>query len=231
MEDLYDEYNELHKLTVMHEESKETTRQSLATTRQIAARIRAKKAEIERREAAIANMSANQRRAWIRRVNRGAVWAGTAGAASALREVARESPAITAAIGGVVVGAGATATALAIGFGGSQPPPIAGPRPSVSIPAAQPSVRPTDTPESRQSPNRPRPERPPRAVVIPVRAEPSPRPERGRPKVPPVVPAPVPAPPEEAPPPVAAAESPHAPTCLADVRVLVVSARLFCGPA
>lgn len=165
-------------------------------------------------------------RAWIRRINRGAAWTGVIGTAGALREAARESPGITAAIGGVTVALGAGATALAIGIGGSQPPPGAGPRPSVSAPPIRPSTPPVAGPERPERPESRRPRTEPPRGGLPARVLPDVEPVRGLPKVPAAPPARPTPPPEMRQDPPAAVEPTH--TCVADVRVLALRIAVLC---
>jgi len=199
----------------------------MEATRQIEAKIGTVKAAIERVEAGDEELAALRRRAWMRRINRGAVWTGTVGAAGALREAVRESPGITAAVGGVTVALGAGVAALAIGIGGNQQPPTAGPRPSISAPVPQPSTPPTTG--QRPQPRRPRPEQPPRVVALPiVITPPAVKPALGLdgpPKAPSPSPA-QPAPPSEFQVPPTATKV--RPTCVANLRVITIDVRLLC---
>lgn len=223
MDDLYQQLNDLQTL---YQESKETTRESQRNTDRIAASINVTRAAIKAQEADNEQLAALERRAWMRRVNRGGVWAGTMAAAGAIREAAVNHTGATASIGIGALTIGAGAAALAIGISGSEPPPIAGARPTISIPAAQPSSPSTVRPE----PRRPESPRPPRVIAVPVRAEPLAQPERGGPpKAPPRT---TPAPPAQPEPPSGdqgssdAAETPAA--CIADIRVLAIGVRVLC---
>lgn len=181
-------------------------------------------------DSAIADSEALAQRRRFRVLNGGLIIAGVAGAAGAARTVVRESPGITASIaigGALAIGA----TILGPPFGGDgQSPSIAGPRPTISVPTAQPTAPPVEPRESRagtgrqvQQPDSPEPRRQIRTVRFDTPRTPS----RAVPPVPPVLPG---RGVEPTPPPGLTDQAPSEPepACVARVQALDLGVRLLC---
>lgn len=145
---------------------------------------------IERHKAEVAGLAPEERRRWIRDINRTAIWLGLLGAAHVLREAARRTPS-----GAATLAAGAVVAVPLVRGDSSQMEQS--PPPSVSIPAVRPpsppavqrpSAAPTGPGRSKPRPARPR--RPPQIIVLPTPTVPPPAVESileaaGHPKAPP----------------------------------------------
>lgn len=211
MQDIFDELRQL----------KDARARSRETIRQIDQMIAS-------REDQIAHLTALERRAWMRRINGGAVWATVAGAAGLLREAAKESPGVAIAASATVAVTAAAVLALPI-IGGDDRPAGAAPRQSISQPSApQPTVPPTPARRPEPAPDA-RPKQPRQVEALPVRppadaeqaAAVIPIDEASTPE--PAVPVEQP----ESPPPV---EALPAPVCVADVHLLdIAEVRLLCS--
>jgi hypothetical protein len=213
MQDLFDELRQLRAARARSHE----------TIRQIEAMIASREQQLE-------EMTALERRAWVRRINRGVVWTGVIATAEIARRAAKESPAMTAA--GAAIALTAVAAALTLPFGGD-PPSEAAPRPSISAPASP--ARPPAAAPSRLRPE-PRPEQPQRVDALPpaVHVDTPPAVERiSVPDPPETVAQPVDPPPAEMPPvdlpPIEVPAARPERACVADIRLLdLAHLRLLC---